>query len=72
MQPQLQDSDWLLIQCHDELVWQVREGDVDRVARLFKSEVEKPILVGGDWMTIPLEIRVGKSWHERDCAKWGG
>ena len=72
MQPQLQDSDWLLIQCHDELVWQGREGDVDRVARLFKSEVEKPILVGGDWMTIPLEIRVGKSWHERDCAKWGG
>ena len=58
-----------LIQVHDEWVIQVKDAYVDECARIFKEEVEKPIFVNGDWLSIPLDVAVGKDW--KNTKGWG-
>lgn len=63
----------ILLQVHDELVIQCYPQDMDEVIMLFKREVEQPILIKGDHLTIPLDIGVGRNWkHTVDIEKWKG
>lgn len=54
----------ILLQVHDEVVIQCKDEDVGAVTSLFKREVEKPIMVNGDYLTVPLDIKIGKNWKE--------
>jgi DNA polymerase-1 len=51
----------LLLTVHDELVFEVPEGDVEKVAAMVKKEME-----GVASLAVPLEVEVGwgKSWYE--------
>ena len=60
----------LLLQVHDELVFQCLDKDIDTVAQLMKREIEIPILVNGDYLTTPVDIVVGKDW--KNTTKWNG
>lgn len=60
----------ILLQIHDELVIQCKEPYANEIAQLFKEEVERPILVNNDFMSIPLDVRIGKTWHEKDGIAW--
>ena len=61
---QLPPSAIILLQVHDEIVIQCRDEDVGNIASLFKREVEKPIIINGDSLFVPLDIKVGKNWKE--------
>ena len=67
---QLPPSAIILLQVHDEIVIQCKDEDVNIVASLFKKEVEKPIIVNGDSLIIPLDIKVGKNWKELEEWTW--
>ena len=51
----------LLLTVHDELVFEVPEGDIETVAAMVKKEME-----GVASLAVPLEVEVGwgKSWYE--------
>jgi DNA polymerase I len=51
----------LLLTVHDELVFEVPEGDVEKVAAMVKKEME-----GVASLAVPLEVEVGwgKSWYD--------
>jgi len=50
----------MLLQVHDELVFECPEGEVDRLARLVKREME-----GAMRLSVPLkvEVKVGPDWY---------
>jgi DNA polymerase-1 len=54
----------ILLQIHDELVIQCYPKDNEEVIHLFRREVEKPVLINGQLLTIPLDIKVCKNWKE--------
>lgn len=54
----------ILLQVHDEIVIQCMDKDIDMVAKLFKAEVEKPVIINGDSLSIPLDIKIGKNWKD--------
>lgn len=53
-----------LIQVHDEWVIQVRDEYVNECAYILKEEVERPILVNQDMLSIPLDVNIGKNWKD--------
>jgi DNA polymerase-1 len=51
----------MLLQIHDELIFEVAERDVSRVARLVKTEMEQAVT-----LEVPLEVtlKTGRSWYD--------
>ena len=70
MQYQLPDGTELFIQCHDEVVFQCKDEDIEKVCTLFENEMSIPILVNGDYLTIPIDISIGKTWLKEATVKW--
>jgi DNA polymerase-1 len=57
----------LLLQVHDEIVFDCLEEDVERVARIVRDEMEVPFEVGGRTLIIPAEVSVTRtSWSEME------
>jgi len=53
---------WLLIQCHDELVLEVPIGREREAAELLKSSMERPLELNGKEWVFPVEIKTGANW----------
>ncbi|XP_063361792.1 DNA polymerase nu-like [Cydia amplana] len=54
----------LVLQIHDELVWEVAEGHVDRAAVIIKYAMENVGRDSGMNMTLPIELTYGRNWGE--------
>jgi len=54
----------LLIQVHDEVVVQRYPEQEKEVHDTLRRVVERPVIVGGDYLTIPLDIETGSNWSE--------
>ncbi|XP_063381195.1 DNA polymerase nu-like [Cydia fagiglandana] len=54
----------LVLQIHDELVWEVAEADVDRAAVMIKYAMENVGRDSGMNMTLPIELTYGRNWGE--------
>ncbi len=54
----------LLTQTHDSLLWQVKPNLVKWAVKLIKEFMQIPFICGGEQLTIPVEIKVGKNWGE--------
>lgn len=54
----------ILHQGHDSVLGQVEENEVGWATKLMKECLVKPFICGGDKLTIPIEIKVGKNWGE--------
>ncbi|KAJ8730435.1 hypothetical protein PYW07_017473 [Mythimna separata] len=52
----------LLLQIHDELVWEVREGDVHRAAAIIKQVMEGCGQRCGMGVSLPVAVSVGRDW----------
>lgn len=59
----LADEGSLLASTHDSLTAETDEQDVERIARIFKLEMEKPVpeLNG---LVVGVELKAGNAWHE--------
>lgn len=57
-------SEGVMLACaHDAILTEPREADVERVARLLKQEMERPVPeLGG--LFIPVDLKWGSAWHE--------
>ena len=51
----------LVLQLHDELMYEVDEGALEEVARLVQREMES-VAVGALTVKLPVRLKVGKSW----------
>ena len=51
----------MLLQVHDELVFEVAPGEAEAVERLVRAKMADAVD-----LTVPLEVNVGvgRSWHE--------
>jgi DNA polymerase-1 len=51
----------MLLQIHDELIFEVARADLDAVARIVKSEMEHAYE-----LSVPLEatLKTGRNWYE--------
>lgn len=56
-------------QVHDSIVAEVHEERVDEVASALKEELEKPITVFGHTITIPCDVKMGRTWGS-EMVKW--
>lgn len=57
----------MLLQVHDEIVFDCLEEDVAKVARIVREEMETPFDVGGRTLVIPAEVSVTRtSWSEME------
>lgn len=56
----------ILMQVHDEIVLQCYPKDLEEVCRIFREEVEVPIVIKGEELTIPLDISVGPNWKDTE------
>ena len=56
----------MLLQVHDELVFEARENVVTEWARIIKAEMESAVT-----LKIPLKVSVkaGKNWRETEYVK---
>jgi len=59
-EPRLQ----VLHQTHDAVLVQTRPEEVEWAVKLMKECLEQPFVCGGDILTIPVEVKVGRSWGE--------
>lgn len=59
----LADEGSLLASTHDSLTAETSDCDVERIARIFKTEMERPVpeLNG---LVVGVELKVGNAWHE--------
>lgn len=59
----LADEGSLLASTHDSLTAETSDSDVERIARIFKTEMERPVpeLNG---LVVGVELKVGNAWHE--------
>lgn len=64
------DNDWdddeayPHMQVHDEIVAQARTELVISYAHKLKKAMEIPILIGQEWLTIPVEVSIGQNWYD--------
>jgi DNA polymerase-1 len=51
----------MILQVHDELIFEVPEGGVDRVRKIVVEEMERVVS-----LTVPLkvDVGVGRNWRE--------
>ncbi|XP_068632078.1 DNA polymerase nu-like [Battus philenor] len=54
----------LLLQIHDELVWEVRDGDLSIAAAIIKTAMEGCGYKCGMPMVLPVALSVGRNWGE--------
>lgn len=54
----------LQAQIHDQLVIEAPIDELDRVARLLKAEMERPVDYNGQYIVFPVDLEVGTSWGE--------
>lgn len=57
-------ASWLVIQCHDELVLEVPEGQEQEAAELLRETMSAPLELPGtgkSWI-FPVEVKQGKNW----------
>jgi DNA polymerase-1 len=47
---------------YDGILLSAKKGDVAKVCRLVKAEMERPVKVGAHEIVLPVEISVGQSW----------
>jgi DNA polymerase I len=59
----------ILHQNHDSVVAQCKEEDRRWAIALMKEELEQPFICGGEVLTIPVEIKVGRNWEEMEKIK---
>lgn len=52
----------LVLQVHDELVFECHIDDVEKCASIFKEEAEKPVVINGRSVIIPVDLEVGRDW----------
>eukprot|EP00731_Ephydatia_muelleri_P001893 Em0001g1893a len=54
----------LLIQIHDELVFEVPDDEVQAISGMIKGVLENPLLPTAECLKVPLEVRLtaGKNW----------
>lgn len=52
------------MQVHDEIVAQARTELVVDYAKKLKKAMEIPILIGDEWLTIPVEVSIGQNWYD--------
>ncbi|MFH1964826.1 MAG: DNA polymerase [Acidobacteriota bacterium] len=51
----------MIIQVHDELVFEAFESELDTLASLVKTEMENVVELG---VPLKVSIAVGKSWYD--------
>lgn len=54
----------ILLQVHDSVLVQCPEQDAELVAKVIKRCLERPLLVNNMEMTIPVDVKIGRSWAE--------
>lgn len=52
----------LVLQVHDQLVYEVKEGLREDAIALLRREMEKPVEIGARTVTFPVDVEVGASW----------
>lgn len=65
----------LLLQVHDSILAQVREDKLDEAVAEIKEAMLKPITIGYETFTIPVDVKVGLNWgtlskykQQKECA----
>lgn len=58
----------VLHQCHDEILSMVKEEFVKDYIQIVKPLIEQPFWCETGMLTIPVDIKVGKTWGT--CEKW--
>jgi len=64
--PKLSPAAKMILQVHDELVFEVPESDVEKVARMVKREMQD---VAKLKVPIVVEVEVGKNWGQTELLK---
>ncbi len=66
----LEDKVHMLLQIHDELVFEVKEGEVEKVVPELKAIMEDA-LAGKETFGVPIvaEVKVGHNWRDMDKVK---
>lgn len=61
----------LLIQIHDELVFEVPDDEMQAISGLIKAGLELPLLSIAEYLKVPLEVRLttGKNWAAMSDVK---
>lgn len=53
----------MLLQVHDELVFEVHKDDLEKTARMLKEEMENAVI-----LKVPLlvDLSIGKNWRDKE------
>ena len=51
-----------MIQCHDELLLEVKKEEVNRYLDMSKEVMEKPVNINGKEYVFPTTAKTGYSW----------
>jgi DNA polymerase-1 len=54
----------LLLQVHDSIVAQAKDGVVEEAIALIRQEMTIPIQINGRTLVIPCDVKAGKNWEE--------
>jgi DNA polymerase-1 len=54
----------LLLQVHDALIGETPKRHVARMAKLFKKEMERPVVLDGAKVGFPIDWKIGPTWGE--------
>lgn len=57
------------LQCHDELLFEVREREVEEYLILTKGVMEAPVLINGTACVFPTTAKVGYSWASMELVE---
>lgn len=63
--PGVSSKSSMILQVHDELVFEVPESDVDKVAKFVKAEMEGALKVS---VPIVVDVKQGKNWGEMEAV----
>jgi DNA polymerase-1 len=59
--PEVSLKSRLLLQVHDELLFEVPDGEIERIKKLVKEKMENIVKLD---VPVTVEIGVGKNWGE--------
>lgn len=69
----------LILQIHDQLIYETPDEDISKVIELMREEMERPLDFYGEQVHFPVDIEVGKSWgslvevpREQSCIEKKG